>query len=233
MPNVLVTGASRGVGLEFARQYAGDGWRVFATCRDPGGATRLAQLAAQSDGAIRVDTLDVADPLTIERLAAELEGQAIDHLINNAAIYGPRENKSFGDMDYAGWAEALDVNIMGPMRVSEAFVEHVAASQHRIMIAISSRVATLGENIRGTSAYAYRSSKAGLNAVLRSMAEDLAEQGITVVAFHPGGVRTNMGLVNAPLSPEESVTAMRSVISRLDAGDAGCFFNYDGGIIPW
>jgi len=232
MPTVLITGANRGVGLEFARQYAAHGWRVLATCRDPATAAELKTLAAATAG-VGVHPLDVTDAPAIARLADQLRDQPIDLLIGNGALYGPRDRKEFGRIDYAAWAEVMDVNVMGPMRVAEAFVDHLAASERRLLILISSRVAALGEDVTGTSKYIYRSSKAALNAVMKSLAGELAGRGIVVAALHPGHVRTRMGGPGAGLTPEASVAGMRRTIDALSPTRSGGFFNYDGTPIPW
>ena len=127
MPSTLVTGANRGIGFEFARQYLADGWQVYAACRNPASASELRRLAEDSDNRLRILAMDVTDPASIQATAAELDGQAIDVLINNAGIIGPR-GQTIGNIDYEAWAEVFAVNTMGPMRVSEAFVEQVARS---------------------------------------------------------------------------------------------------------
>jgi NAD(P)-dependent dehydrogenase (short-subunit alcohol dehydrogenase family) len=121
----LITGANRGLGLEFARQYLADGWHVYATCRHPGSASELQHLAEASDHKLRIMALDVTDSASVEAAAAELDGQAIDLLLNNAGVGGVR-GQTVGNIDYAAWAKVLDVNTMGPLRAAEAFVDHVA-----------------------------------------------------------------------------------------------------------
>ncbi len=229
MPSILITGASRGLGLEFARQYAAAGWRVHASCRDPEGAGALRSLAA--DDAVTVHGLDVADGASVAALAATLAGEPLDVLLNNAGVYGGK-NKDFGATDYGQWAQTLDVNVLGPLRVAEAFAGHVAAGGRKQMVFISSRMGSIAGNDSG-GAYIYRSSKAALNAVVKSLSLDLAERGVTVVAFHPGWVATDMGGATAPLKPAESVAAMHKVIESLTSADNGRFVNYDGSDISW
>ncbi len=231
MSVVLITGANRGLGLEFARQYAAAGWRVHATCRDPERAQALAALAEGAGGAVAIHRLNVGDETTIAALAEALRGETIDLLLNNAGVYGGAR-KTFGDIDYESWIETLRINALAPLRVAEAFVEQVAASALRRMVFISSKMGSIAENASGDS-YIYRSSKAALNAVVKSLAIDLAPRGITAVAFHPGWVKTDMGGPNALLEPEESVAAMRAAIERLTPADSGRFLNYDGASIPW
>ncbi|MFQ5783972.1 MAG: SDR family oxidoreductase [Alphaproteobacteria bacterium] len=231
MPSILITGANRGLGLEFARQYAAAGWRVHASCRDPERAETLAALAADADGRVTLHRLDVADPAQIAALADGLRGATIDLLLNNAGVYGG-ERKTLGDIDYERWVETLGINALAPLRVSEALLEQVARGDRRQLVFISSRMGSMAENTEGGS-YVYRSSKAALNAVVRSLACDLAGRGFTVVCFHPGWVATDMGSARAPLTPAASVAGMRAVIERLTPADNGGFFNYDGTKVPW
>ena len=227
MPTVMITGANRGLGLEFVRQYAAEGWRVIATCRSPADAGALAEVK----GAVEVHPLDVAGYATIATLASVLDGQAIDLLVNNAGIYG-RRPADLGTIDYHGWGEVMRVNVMGPLKVAELFASHVARSGLKLMVAISSRMGSIAENDSG-SAYIYRSSKAALNAVMKSLSIDLKARGIAVVAFHPGWVATDMGGAGAALDAPESVAAMVKTIAALGPKDGGRFINYDGTEVPW
>ncbi len=230
MATILVTGANRGLGLEFTKQFAAAGWRVHATCRNPGDADALNGVAAGASDAVTVHQLDVADRQQVLALAAALRDTPIDVLLNNAGIYGGR-HRAFGNIDYAQWEETLRVNALGPMRMAEAFVEHVAHSERKLIVCLSSRMGSIAASSGGS--YVYRSSKAALNAVVKSLAIDLKERGISTVAFHPGWVATDMGGAGAPLSPAESVRGMRSLIDRLTPADSGTFLNYDGSEIPW
>jgi NAD(P)-dependent dehydrogenase (short-subunit alcohol dehydrogenase family) len=231
MPTVLVTGANRGLGLEFARQYAADGWQVLATCRAPDVAGELQGLAATSDGRVRVLGMDVTDLASVRAAAAELKSEPIDLLLNNAGLGSPPGQK-LGSLDYAAWAHVLDTNTLGPMRVVEAFVEHVAASHDRRIVTITSGMGSIGDNASG-GAYAYRSSKAGVNIVMKSLAIDLAPRGITCVVVNPGWVRTDMGGPRGSLSPAQSISALRSLIARLGPDDSGKFLNHNGKSYPW
>src|SRR5512147_1842572 len=227
MPTCLITGANRGIGLEFAKQYAADGWDVIATCRrrDQSGALR------QVRGEVRVETLDVSDFAGIEALGGRLEGVPIDLLINNAGIYGPRV-VTYDSVDYGAWAEVLRVNTMACLKVSAVFSRSVAWSRLKTIVAITSSMGSVSENTSG-GAYIYRSSKAALNAVMRSLSIDLKPKEIIVVVLHPGWVRTDMGGSGAHLDAFESVAGMRDVIGRLGPADSGRFFSYDGTELPW
>jgi NAD(P)-dependent dehydrogenase (short-subunit alcohol dehydrogenase family) len=228
---VLVTGANRGLGLEFARQYAADGWRVFAGCRSPQYAEELRELAGDSGGRIRVFGIDVTSGPSVKAAAAELKGQSLDLLINNAGVGGPRGER-LGDLDYVAWARVLEANTLGPMRVVEAFVDHIASGRDKRIVTITSGMGSIADNTSGGS-YAYRSSKVAVNMVMKSLALDLAPRGITCIVMNPGWVRTDMGGPRGTLAPEESIRAMRAVIGKLKPGDSGKFFNYDGKTYPW
>jgi NAD(P)-dependent dehydrogenase (short-subunit alcohol dehydrogenase family) len=231
MLSTLITGANRGLGLEFARQYAADGWHVYATCRDPNSASDLRKLADASDSNMQVLALDVTDLASIKAAAAALDGQAIDLLLNNAGVGGPRGQK-LGNIDYEAWAKVLDVNTMGPLRVAEAFVDHVARSERKLIATLTSGMGSIADNTSGGS-FAYRSSKAAVNMVMRSLAIELAPRGITCVVVNPGWVRTDMGGPRGNMTPAESVTNLRRLFENLDQAHSGRFFNHDGGEYPW
>lgn len=226
MPSVVITGANRGIGLAFARSFAADGWRVYGCCRQPDKARELKDLA----GEVTVHRLDVTDGLQVAGLARELASQPVDVLLNNAGIYGSRAG--FGETDYDVWPQVFQVNVMAPLRLAEHFVEQVARSERKLIVNISSRMGSTGENTSG-GGYVYRSSKAAFNMVAKSLSIDLAGRDITVVMFHPGWVQTDMGGANATVTAGESVAGMRAVIERLTATDNGRFFTYDGTEIPW
>jgi NAD(P)-dependent dehydrogenase (short-subunit alcohol dehydrogenase family) len=228
---VLITGANRGLGFEFARQYVADDWQVCATCRNPESASVMRRLADASGGKLRILPLDVTDLASVKAAAEELEGQAIDLLLNNAGVGGAR-GQTIGNIDYDRWAKVLDVNTMGPMRLSEAFLDHVARSERKLIVTLTSGMGSIGDNTSG-GAFAYRSSKAAVNMVMRSLAIDLAPRGITCVVVNPGWVQTDMGGPHATLTPAESVTRLRRLIDSWGPTHSGKFFNHDGREYPW
>jgi NAD(P)-dependent dehydrogenase (short-subunit alcohol dehydrogenase family) len=175
--------------------------------------------------------LDVTNPAGIKAAATELDKQAIDLLLNNAGVMGPR-SQTIGNVDYEAWARVLDANTMGPMRISEAFVENVARSDRKLIVTLTSGMGSLADNTSGGS-IAYRSSKAAVNMVMRSLAIDLAPRGITCVVVNPGWVQTDMGGPHAKITPVESVTKLRRLIDSLGPAQSGKFFNYDGREYPW
>jgi NAD(P)-dependent dehydrogenase (short-subunit alcohol dehydrogenase family) len=223
MPSVLITGCDTGLGVEFARQYAADGYQVFATCLEPSAA----DAARAIKGNVRVLKLDVSDLAAIDTLAGELSNEPIDILLSNAGIGRP--HPLFGETDYAHWHRILDVNLIGPMKLAEAFVEHVAASQMKVMAFVSSRMGSITLNMTGGS-YAYRSSKAGLNAVVKGLAIDLKPRHILVLALHPGWAKTEPG---ARVDVDRSVSGMRGVIQRCSRHETGCFFAFNDTMLPW
>jgi NAD(P)-dependent dehydrogenase (short-subunit alcohol dehydrogenase family) len=231
MPTVLITGASRGIGFEFARQYAAEHWRVFAACRDPARAVALQDLAQTARDRISVASLDVTDAGSVRDAAAALADVAIDLLINCAGITGV-SGQSTGRVDYGSWARVLDVNTMGPMRVLEAFADRVARSERRLVVTITSGMGSLADNTSGGS-IAYRSSKAAVNMVMRSAAIELAPRRIICVLINPGWVKTDMGGPGATLSPQQSVSAMRRLIETLGPDHSGKFYHYDGREYAW
>ena len=231
MPSILITGANRGLGLALTKQYAAHGWRVFACCRDVDAASQLNAVAAAAGENVTVHGLDVTDGASVAALAATLSGEAFDVLLNNAGVYLDK-TESFGEAKFDDWEETFRVNTCAPMRVAEAFVEQVARGERKQIVSISSVMGSQAENTDG-GAYAYRASKAALNAVCRSLAAVLRDRGVTVVVLHPGWVSTDMGGSDAPVIPAESAHGIRAVIDRLTAADSGRFLGYDGVEIPW
>jgi NAD(P)-dependent dehydrogenase (short-subunit alcohol dehydrogenase family) len=221
MPCVLITGAGRGIGLELARQYAGAGWRVIATIRDPAQGRALP--------GSETHLLDVTDAPAVKRLAVELRGTPIDVLLCNAGIGSPGD--VVGALDAEKFTRVLQVNTIAPLALAEAFVDHVAASEMKLMVMVSNRMGSIAQASGGR--YAYRASKAALNMVVKALSSDLAPRAIRVIALHPGWVRTDMGTSAAQLSPEESVSGLRRVIAGLKAGDSGRFLTHEGVELPW
>jgi len=232
MKTLLITGASRGIGLEFCKQYAADGWRVLACCRDPGKADALNKLTARYPDLIKLQALDVTKHAQIEQLAQSLSCETIDLLINDAGIYPAADKHGFGHTDYAEWMTAFNINSMAPLKMVESFFEQIARSRLKLIVTITSQMGSMDDNSSGGS-YLYRSSKAAANMVVKSLAVDLKKQGIISVAFNPGWVKTDMGGPNAMIPVEQSVADMRKVIAGLTPADTGKFIGNDGLVIPW
>jgi NAD(P)-dependent dehydrogenase (short-subunit alcohol dehydrogenase family) len=230
MTTVLVTGANRGIGLEFVRQYAADGADVIACCRDPSAASELKALVGASGGNVRVMKLDVASEGDISALKTALGGQPIDILINNAGISGPLR-QSADDIDLEGWLETFRVNTVAPVVVSQALHANLRAGAGKKLAAITSQLGSTASN--GGQRYAYRSSKAALNNAMRGLSQDWARDGIAVGIYHPGWVRTDMGGASAPVTPEASVRGLRQRIAELNPATSGAYVDYSGTPLPW
>lgn len=228
MRNVLITGASRGLGLEFTRQYAADGWNVIACCRHPKAARALSDLDAE------VVKLEVTDARDVTALSKRLAATALDLFVCNAGVAGARDPALTGTSQ-ADFDVVMRTNVLGPMWLSAALADHVVAggegSGGKIAY-LSSRMGSIAAMANSGSAL-YRASKAALNAVVKAVALELAPRGVVAIALHPGWVRTDMGGVGADIEAEASVTGMRAVIERASARDSGRFFDYTGKEVPW
>ncbi len=232
MPTVLVTGASRGLGLELVRQYAAEGWEVLACARAPQGAEELDRLSHASSGRISIHALDVTDFDAVTALARALDGRPIDVLINNAGAMDAR-GSGFGSSDFAAWSGIFRLNAFAPMKVAEAFAAHIALSEHKKLVSISTLMASMARNQLG-GFYAYRASKAALNAIMVSLSIDLGRRhGIVAAVLHPGWVRTDMGGPRADIDVATSVAGLRRVVAGLTREKAGRFWSYDGTELPW
>ncbi|MHA7817986.1 MAG: SDR family oxidoreductase [Pseudohaliea sp.] len=230
MPTAMITGANRGIGLEMLSQYAARGWKVIGTCRDLEGA-HAARALADSHAGVTLYPLDVTDSAAVDALARQLEGTAIDLLILNAGVMSPGSN-TLGKLDAADFLRVLEVNVVAPAICAQAFRGHVAASERRTMVGIGSFLGSIASNDDG-GLYSYRSSKAGVHAVMRSLSIDLRGEGVTAIAMHPGWVQTDMGGAEAAISAQESVAGMLSVIDGLKPGDSGRLLTYAGEELPW
>ncbi|SFK56162.1 NAD(P)-dependent dehydrogenase, short-chain alcohol dehydrogenase family [Nitrosomonas aestuarii] len=232
MKTVLITGTNRGIGLEFVRQYADDGWRVLACTRNPSTSSELNQLAAQFPDVIHIHALDVTNHEQIAQLSHELSTDKIDLLINNAGVYPTVRGATFHQVDYDAWGHAFKVNSMAPLKMADAFFSQISRSELKKIVSITSKMGSVADN-RGGGSYVYRSSKSALNIVMKSLALDLESKGFIVALLHPGWVRTDMGGPNGLISAEKSVSGMRHVIDGLTHTDTGKFFAFDGQIVPW
>jgi NAD(P)-dependent dehydrogenase (short-subunit alcohol dehydrogenase family) len=232
MPTVLITGSNRGLGLECVRQSAERGWRVIATCRNPESAGDLRELESRNPG-LNVYRLDVTAPQQIADVAEALREGSVDLLINNAGVYFEHWGKDpLGSIDYDNWGETFRVNTLGSVRVTEAFLPHLARADRSVVVAITSNMGSIS-NIVAPRDYAYRSSKAALNAAMHGLAHELKPHGIGVLLLHPGWVRTRMGGDSAPLSVHDSVHGMLSLVDGFELGMSGKFYRYDGIPLPW
>jgi NAD(P)-dependent dehydrogenase (short-subunit alcohol dehydrogenase family) len=222
MPTVLITGANRGLGFEFARRYAAEGWDVVATARDPDGAGELREVA-------RVESLDVSDLVRVASFADSLEGRPLDLFIANAGTYGPRRIETAEDGE--GWLETLSIMAVSPVLLAEALLPNLRRAGGKA-VAITSRMGSIDDNSSG-GFIAYRSAKAALNAAWTSLSIDHAASGVAFALFHPGWVQTRMGGAQAPLTVEASVAGMMRVIEGLKPAPRAPFVDYQGETVPW
>ena len=227
MPTILITGANRGLGIEFVRQYIAANWRVIATCRNP----ELAQDLKEIRGEKEIFPMDVSDFKSVEKLSALLRSEKIDVLLKNAGIFDSYK-KGLGQTNFDEWTNMLRINTLAPLKIIESFMEQVINSEKKIIVSISSLLGSLSANNSGGQ-YAYRSSKSALNSVNKSLSIDLADKGIISIVISPGWVRTDMGGPNATVDTVDSVSGIREVINNLKLEDNGKFFNFDGSIINW
>jgi len=228
--HLLITGANRGIGLTMVQHYLADGWLVTACCREPENAKELQSLLEANEG-LSVFQLDVTDYEGVDELAENLVGEPIDLLINNAGYYGPK-GSGFGGTDVDEWRQVMEINTIAPLKIAEAFCANLALSEHGIYAAISSKMGSMGDNTSGGS-YIYRSSKAALNSVVKSLSIDLSSDGTYVVAIHPGWVQTAMGGPNALITTDESVTGIKRVLDNLSTEQSGGFYDFNGKEIAW
>lgn len=224
MPTVLITGANRGLGLEFVRQYAADGWQVHAACRRPDAASALAAV----DGNVHRHALDVSDPASLRALGAQIT-EALDVVIANAGL-GAKDVGAFGAIDYTAWSRTFDVNVRGAVGTAEAFAPHLVRAKGRLAV-ISSLMGSIAEASSGS--ICYRSSKAAVNMASCLIAAELAPSGVAVAPFHPGWVQTDMGGAGAPTTPADSIAGLRVRIAEMVPTPSPRFLDYIGREIPW
>ena len=234
MATALITGANRGLGLGLTRAYLDDGWSVIAVARQP-----LPEGLETEHQGLEVHRCNLVDDGDLDLLARNMSGRTIDVLINNAGRMAKAPGaddaegqQGFGHFDRALWREVFEINLFTPMRLSELLVDSVARAPRGRIVTLSSMLGSMAMNDFG-GLYAYRASKAGVNAIMKSMAIDLAERGVIAIALHPGWVRTDMGGPEAPLDVETSIRGIRSVIDGLRPQDSGEFLSWDGSKLPW
>lgn len=231
MPTVLITGASRGIGFQFCKNYSEIGWKVIACCRCPDQSHDLNALANCYDNLV-VESLDISSFEQIDKLSDKLSGMLVDILINNAGVYDDNRMNGFGRLDYNKWLNSLNINTLGPVKLTEAFLPHILQSEKRLIVNISSLMGSISDNGSGGSIL-YRSSKAALNAAMKSLSIDLKDKGIGVLILHPGWVKTDMGGANALIDTKTSVDGMCKVIANFKSAQTGSFIRFDGELLPW
>lgn len=238
MTVTLITGANRGIGLEHVRQSLAAGESVIAACRNPDGASVLDALKAKFPEHLTIEQLDVSEDTSVAALAAKLKGRPIDALINNAGIFGTgafaagAPGQSLDGMEYDVWQRVMDINLFGAMRVTSAFKRNLEAGSRRVIVMMTSDLASISGNSMG-GAHAYRTSKAALNMLARGLARDLGDDGFTVIALSPGWTQTDMGGEEGIYTTPDSVSGQRKVIADLSSADNGKFFDLTGKEVAW
>ncbi len=227
MKHVLITGANRGIGLALVKQYLQDGWKVSATARDVNSADELQSLTVNQN--LSVLSLDVTDYTALPELSSQLG--ALDLVINNAGYYGPK-GYGLGNTDVEEWRRVFEINTIAPLKLVEALLENLALGEGKVIACLSSKVGSMTENTSG-GGYIYRSSKAALNSVVKSLSNDLSSKGFTVLALHPGWVQTEMGGPNALIDTQTSAKGLSTVINGANVADSGRFLNFNGDELPW
>ena len=241
---VLVTGSNRGVGLAFAKSYAEKGWTVIATTRNPDDAAELKELAAKHKN-ITVERLDVVNEADIAALQAKYKGKPIDLLLNNAAVNdGDGTGATLGKLDAKLFDRAMRTDVLGPLLVSQAFLDNVAASDMKKIVSITSPSAVLGKPMiketRRAHTYFYRPAKSALNMAMKILAAEVKERGVIVGIVHPGGVDTEMlrsafggKPVTSAQTPDQAVAGITKVIEGITLANEDQVIGYDGKVIPW
>jgi NAD(P)-dependent dehydrogenase (short-subunit alcohol dehydrogenase family) len=234
-PTALITGANRGIGLEYVRQYAAKGWKVIATCRNPAEATELQAIAKANPGVV-VEKMDVSNTADIDSMAARYKDKPIDVVSNNAGITGGMMSQMFGkNMDWALFEQVLKTNVVGPLKVAEAFLPNLVAGQQKKLVNVSSSEGSIA-GVNSARLYFYRSSKAALNMEMRNLAFALKSKGVSVALINPGPVDTDMmkGMPKAMLrSKEDAVKDLIRITDQLNLENTGSFWNFDGTPLPW
>ena len=230
MTTILITGANKGIGLELASRYAKAGNTVLACYRAASAAEQLEELAKKYD--LSLINVSVGEDASVAKMAADLVGTTIDILINNAGTIGPkREQQTAYVMDFAGWAEAMNINTLAPVRVLHALLDNLRASENAKVVNISSELGAIS-NDRPVG-YAYSASKAALNKYMKLAALELGKENINVALIHPGWVQTSMGGSAADITVQVSAEGIIDVIENLDASNNGGFWDWKGDVQPW
>jgi NAD(P)-dependent dehydrogenase (short-subunit alcohol dehydrogenase family) len=228
--SILITGTNRGIGLEFVKHYLKNNEKVIATCRNKNSAKELLKLKNMTSNLSLVE-LDVSNPDSINEFSSKITGQPIDTFINNAGVFGPRNNE-FGNYNAKEWLDVFNINTIAPLLITQKILKNLRLGKNKKLVFISSKVGSIEDNTGG-GMYIYRSSKTALNQVIKSLSIDFKDKNFIVAALHPGWVQTDMGGPNALIDKKTSVKGMTRVIDSLILKNSGRFYNYDGSLIPW
>lgn len=234
MANIVIAGANRGIGLALVKAYLVGGNRVFALCRNPQEAEELNQLAANADNQLTLHPLDMTDGASIDGAAEVVGGKPVDVLLNVAGVIGGRSdsllNAPFTEEDFTHWRQAFEVMTIGPFRLTQALLPNLIEAGGKVMT-LSSQIGASTWPHGGL--YVYGATKAGINRLMRSLAMDLKDKGVTVAVIHPGYVQTDMGGPNAEITPQESAAGIAAVVEGMTIADTGEFFKWNGEKHAW
>ena len=228
--SILITGTNRGIGLEFVKHYLKNNEKVIATYRNKNSAKDLLELKNTTSNLSLVE-LDVSNPNSINEFASKITDQPIDTFINNAGVFGPRNNE-FGNFNAKEWLDVFNINTIAPLLITQKILKNLRLGKNKKLVFISSKVGSIEENTGG-GMYIYRSSKTALNQIIKSLSIDFKDENFIATALHPGWVQTDMGGPNALIDTKTSVKGMAEVIDSLVLKNSGSFYNYDGSSIPW
>ncbi len=236
MPTVFVTGANRGLGYEHVKQYAHKGWKIIACAREPGKANELQELRAEYGDNFIIEQLDVVNHQDIDKLSRKFKNTPIDVLINNAGTSGPlgvpgaMAYQTIDNMDYEIWRNILEVNLLSPFKVATAFHDHIAQSEKKLLIMMSSDLGSVEQNTFG-GFYSYRASKAALNIISKGMSVDWKD--LSVIALAPGWCKTYLGGEEADIQPDESVEKQQDMFEKITSKNSGMFLDRFGKEVSW
>lgn len=231
MSTILITGCSRGLGYELARQFPEHGDRVYATCRNPDKADKLHAAAAASGGLLTVHRMDIGDMDSVRACKAEIGDTPIDILINNAGVWGGLATQVFENMDYENWAYEVNIMMMGPWRVVQTFWPNVLASREKKIVTMTSQVAA--HSYQKIVGYSYAAAKAGLNRLMTALAREKADTGVTIVLLHPGWIRTDMAGAVADIDPPDAGAMNIERIKSMTHADNGKWLKWTGDMHEW
>ena len=226
MTRIVITGANRGIGLEFVKQYAQEGAEIYALCRSPEEAAELKSI----QGDIHIHKVDVTHESECQRFADELGDKSIDILINNAGVYGG-DRQSLSNLDFDKFHATLETNLFGPLYMTTALYKNVKDSGNGKIITISSKMGSIGDSSGGMAIY--RTSKTAINMAMHALSSEAANDNIIFLNLHPGWVQTDMGGEQAPTTPPESVEGLRKVIAHAGMEQSGHFYDFQGNELPW
>lgn len=231
MKTILITGTNRGIGLKLTKIFAENNWNVIACCRKPEKADELNDIAKKHNN-IEIHKLDVSDFNNIEALGKSLKERSIDILLNNAGVYGSDKGQFFGNIDYTSFKDTFKINTLAPLKICEVLINQIKSSDKKVVAIVTSMMGSITLNTDGKQ-FIYRVTKCAANMVVKCLSNELKNDSISVVAIHPGWVKTDMGGKDAPVTPEDSAKGIFNVLTKIDKSSTGKFIDFQGNELPW